>query len=211
MSGTAIQRDERTMAVENAGYRWSYLVLSFGLLVIVAIRSFAQHQQSWDLLALVVLGGGVNAGFQALHKVVYRRWVILAAVTMVVAALLAVVMARLGSAQTPPASSAIAMPRDSLLNCAARMAATAGFRQVLVGPAGRIGMMRPRDNGGTAYPLDGMRLSLAAPDSAHVDVRVTTFLVSRSTGINQAEVAPPPALTALADSIRLRCRQRGSP
>jgi hypothetical protein len=86
-------RDERTTVVENAGYRWSYLVLSFGLLAVIAFRSFSLGQTSWDLLALVVLGGAVNAGYQGFHSVLYRRWAILAAVTMIVAAILAAVMA----------------------------------------------------------------------------------------------------------------------
>jgi hypothetical protein len=90
-----VERDERTTAVENAGYRWSYLVLSFGLLAIVAYRSVWRGEQSWDLLALVVLGGGVNAGYQGLHRVLYRRWALLTLVTMIAAALLAAGMALL--------------------------------------------------------------------------------------------------------------------
>jgi hypothetical protein len=93
MTATPVERDERTTAVENAGYRWSYLVLSFGLLAIIAMRSLSHRQASWDLLALVVLGGAVHVGYQLLHRVLYRRWAILAAVTMALAALLAVIMA----------------------------------------------------------------------------------------------------------------------
>jgi len=89
MTATPVERDERTTVVENAGYRWSYLVLSFGLLAIVAIRSLSRHEAAWDLLALVVLGGVVNAGYQALHRVLYRRWAVLTALTMIAAALVA--------------------------------------------------------------------------------------------------------------------------
>jgi hypothetical protein len=95
MTATTVERDERTTAIENAGYRWSYLALSFGLLVIVAFRSFAAGQTSWDLLALVVLGGGVNAGYQGLHRAIYKRWIVLSMATMIVAAVLAVVMVML--------------------------------------------------------------------------------------------------------------------
>jgi hypothetical protein len=59
MNTATVDRDERTIAVENASYRWAYLFLSFGLLAIVAFRSFALHQSSWDLLAIVVLSGVV--------------------------------------------------------------------------------------------------------------------------------------------------------
>jgi hypothetical protein len=92
MTTPSVERDERTTAIENAGYRWSYLFLSFGLLAIIAYRAFARGQSSWDLFALVILGGGVNAVYQWLHRVLYKRWVILTAVTMFVAALLGFAM-----------------------------------------------------------------------------------------------------------------------
>lgn len=80
------------MTVENASYRWSYLFLSFGLLGIVAFRSFIFDQASWDLLALVILSGAVNAAYQAWHRVVYTRWMVVSAVTLVTATLLAAIM-----------------------------------------------------------------------------------------------------------------------
>jgi hypothetical protein len=92
MTTPPVERDERTTAVENAGYRWSYLVLSFGLLAIVAFRSFSRGEQPWDLIALVLLGGVVNAGYQGMRRVVYRRWIVLGAFTLIAAALLAALM-----------------------------------------------------------------------------------------------------------------------
>jgi hypothetical protein len=95
MSATTLERDERTTAIENAGYRWSYLLLSFGILVIVAIRSFAQGQSSWDLFALVVLSGFVNTAYQRFHQVLFRRWAVRTAIMMIGAALLAALMVAL--------------------------------------------------------------------------------------------------------------------
>jgi tryptophan-rich sensory protein len=92
MTAPPVERDERTTAIENAGYRWSYLFLSFGMLAIIAYRSFAHGQSSWDLFALLLLGGGVNATYQGLHQVLYRRWAVLSVVTLIVAALVGVVM-----------------------------------------------------------------------------------------------------------------------
>ena len=86
------ERDERTVAVENAGYRWSYLTLSFGLLVISAVRSLRFHEQTWDLLWLAILGGGVNAVYQASQRVLYPRWVVAVLATVALAMLLAVAM-----------------------------------------------------------------------------------------------------------------------
>ena len=92
---TEPERDERTTAIENAGYRWSYLVLSFGLLVIIAGRAFARGEESWDLLALVVVGGLTNAAYQGRHRVLARRWALLLVVTLLAAGFLAAVIVSL--------------------------------------------------------------------------------------------------------------------
>jgi hypothetical protein len=93
----SVQRDERTVAVENAGYRWSYLFLSFGLLVLVAFRSFVNNQSSWDLLLLVVLGGGVGTAYQGWHKVLSKGWAIASVMAVLVALVLAGIMVWLRS------------------------------------------------------------------------------------------------------------------
>lgn len=92
MTAPQVERDERTTAVENAGYRWSYLTLSFGLLALAAIRSFARGEQAWDLIALVLIGGAVNAAYQAMGRVLHRRWLAMAAVTGLAATLVAALM-----------------------------------------------------------------------------------------------------------------------
>jgi len=70
-------------------------------------------------------------------------------------------------------------------------------------------MMRSRTTPGGSY-LDALAVTLPPQDSAGTkppEVRVTTFLMSRVTGLNEREVTPPRALLALADSIRLSCRR----
>jgi hypothetical protein len=84
-------RDERTVAVENAGYRVSYYALSFGALGICAYRSFVLGQVTWDLLALVVVGGAVNTLYQGAGRVLYPRWAVIAVVSFVVAVAMALV------------------------------------------------------------------------------------------------------------------------
>ena len=111
-----------------------------------------------------------------------------------------------GAAQAPTDAAA----RDVLLSCATRLAGAAGFRPVPGGRAGRIAMMRSRTSPGASY-LDAVAVTMAPQDSAGakpLEVRVTTFLMSRLTGLTEREVTPPRALTALADSIRLSCRRR---
>ena len=95
MKDQTIIRDERTITVENSSYRWGYLLLSFGLLVLVACRSFIWRQSSWDLLALVVLGGVVTTLYQWTHRVLSRHWVIVTIVAALLAAVVAVVTALL--------------------------------------------------------------------------------------------------------------------
>jgi preprotein translocase subunit SecG len=76
--------------VENVSYRITYLVISFGLLVSVAYRGFVLHQSSWDLQALVVLGGATATMYQGTSKVLSRRWVMATLAALVIAGLLAV-------------------------------------------------------------------------------------------------------------------------
>ena len=90
MSATPVERDERTLAVENASYRWSYHALSFGVLGIVAFRAFARGESAWDLLALVVLGGVMNAAYQGAHRALSGRWMRLAFAALALATVLAV-------------------------------------------------------------------------------------------------------------------------
>jgi hypothetical protein len=92
LKGQPIIRDERTITVENSSYRWAYLLLSFGLLAVVAYRSFLWHQSSWDLLALVVFSGLVTTLYQWVHKVLTRRWVFTAITAGIVAAVIAAVI-----------------------------------------------------------------------------------------------------------------------
>ena len=88
-----VPRDEREASIDHAADRLSYLVLSFGLLAIVAYRSMVDREASWDLLGLVILGGLVGTAYRVRRRVVSRRWelvvVATAAVALVVAAIIA--------------------------------------------------------------------------------------------------------------------------
>lgn len=92
MTSPRVDRDERTLAVENAGYRLSYHLLSFGLLGIAAYRSFALHQAAWDLISLVILGGLVNVAYQGSRRALYQRWLVFAIVASLLGALLAIAL-----------------------------------------------------------------------------------------------------------------------
>ncbi len=69
-----VERDERTVSVENAGYRWAYTFLSFALLIDVVYRGLFRHEAAWDLLALVIVGGFVCTIYQARQKTLPHGW-----------------------------------------------------------------------------------------------------------------------------------------
>lgn len=92
MNNKPVSRDERTSVVENTSYRIAYLVISFGLLGIVAYRGFVLQQSSWDLLAIVILGGMTATMYQGINKVLSRRWIMTTLAILVIAGLLAVVI-----------------------------------------------------------------------------------------------------------------------
>lgn len=92
MTPAAIERDERVVMVENASYRWAYLVISFGLLAEVIYRSYFKNETSWDLFALVIVGGGVATTYQRANKVFNAHSIRFAAIAMAVAAAVVAVL-----------------------------------------------------------------------------------------------------------------------
>ena len=92
---TLLARDEREASIDRTADRFAYLVISYGVLAIIAYRSFVDGQASWDLLGLVVLGGVVGAAYRGLHGALGRRAVVVLAITVLVALAVAVMAIRL--------------------------------------------------------------------------------------------------------------------
>jgi len=88
MTGDDVVRDERTLSVENASYRWGYLFLAYGVLLIAAYRGLVQRVASWELLALVIVSGLVTTLYQGRHRVLTGRWAAVALGAVILAALL---------------------------------------------------------------------------------------------------------------------------
>ena len=78
-------RDEREVSVDRAADRLGYFVLSFGLLAVVAYRSFAEGVASWELLGLVLLGGWSSTGYRLWQGVLTRPATLVLALTVLVA------------------------------------------------------------------------------------------------------------------------------
>lgn len=88
MTGDDVVRDERTLSVENASYRWGYVFLAYGVLLIAAYRGLVQRVASWELLALVIVSGLVTTLYQGRYKVLSGRWAAVALGAVILAALL---------------------------------------------------------------------------------------------------------------------------
>ena len=69
MKQQPIIRDERYYAVENASYRIGYLILAFGTLVLIVIRSILYQQSNWDFFGLVILSSFAATIYQIRHKI----------------------------------------------------------------------------------------------------------------------------------------------
>lgn len=73
-----VDRDERTLVIENGGYRLAYMVLTYALLADVIFRALALRQAAWDLMGLVIAGGAVCTIYQARGKALPSRWAVMA-------------------------------------------------------------------------------------------------------------------------------------
>ena len=87
-----VPRDERETRIDLAADRLAYLVVSYGLLVAIAYRSFVRGDAAWDLLGLVVLGGLVGVAYRIRNGVFSGRWAAMLFATIVIAAIVAGVL-----------------------------------------------------------------------------------------------------------------------
>jgi hypothetical protein len=92
MSSPMPLRDERTISVENASYRWAYLFVTFALLVAVVYRDFFLGQSSWDLFAIIIASGVITTLFQAQQRVFTMRSARTAIVVVAIASVVALVL-----------------------------------------------------------------------------------------------------------------------
>lgn len=87
-----VNKDERTVYVENASYSLGYKFITFAILLDVAYRSFKLGEASWDLLAIVILSGFVLTIYQAKNKIINKFWVKSAAVVFAVSAIVGIII-----------------------------------------------------------------------------------------------------------------------
>jgi hypothetical protein len=87
----SVVRDERTVAVENAGYKWAFTFIVFALFIDVMCRAIVRHEAAWDLMALVIVGGAVCTVYQARQKALPHGWVKAGVLVACVAAVVGII------------------------------------------------------------------------------------------------------------------------
>jgi hypothetical protein len=88
-----VHRDAHESRVDLAADRVAYLVVAYGVLLVVAYRSLVLGQSSWDLLAVVVASGVAGLVYRAREGALSGRWVAALVTTIVVAAFVAAAIA----------------------------------------------------------------------------------------------------------------------
>jgi hypothetical protein len=89
----SVRRDERTVAVENASYRWAFSFVTIALLIDVMCRAVLFDEAAWDLMALVIVPGIACGVYHARQGILGRGWLWNVTIVGVVAALLAALVA----------------------------------------------------------------------------------------------------------------------
>ncbi len=94
MKNQSIIRDERYYAVENASYRIGYMIITYGLLLLIIFRSLAYHETNWDLFALVIISSIAATIYQIAHKTitVSRKWIYFFIAVTLLAAIVSVII-----------------------------------------------------------------------------------------------------------------------
>ena len=69
-----LKRDERTVAVENASFRWALYFITFGLLIDALYRKEVRNEPIWDLIALICVGATISVVYLIRHKAMVSRW-----------------------------------------------------------------------------------------------------------------------------------------
>ena len=86
---TLVRRDDRGTRIDLAADRIGYLVVSYGLLLIVAYRSFVNGEAPWDLIGLVIVGGIAGLAYRTRQGVASGRWTLMQLATVGIAAIVA--------------------------------------------------------------------------------------------------------------------------
>jgi hypothetical protein len=69
-----LKRDERTVAIENASFKWAWYFLVWPLTIVALYRQTAMNEEVGDLIALVCASSAIAIAYQVRHKVLVSYW-----------------------------------------------------------------------------------------------------------------------------------------
>jgi hypothetical protein len=69
-----LKRDERTVTVENAGFKWGYYCLALGLVIDAVYRQEVRNEAIGDLIALLCVSSAISLVYLVAHKAWVPRW-----------------------------------------------------------------------------------------------------------------------------------------
>ena len=69
-----LKRDERTVAVENASFKWAWYFLVWPLTIAALYRQKVRNEEVGDLIALVCISSAIAIVYQLRHKVLESYW-----------------------------------------------------------------------------------------------------------------------------------------
>jgi hypothetical protein len=93
MNNKMVEKDERTILIENASYSYGYKFITFAILLDVMYRSFRFNEAPLDLLAIVIASGFAMTIYQYKQKILGKSWIKITALTLGVAIVAAAVVA----------------------------------------------------------------------------------------------------------------------
>lgn len=69
-----VKRDERTVAVENASFKWAYYFLVWALLIDAWYRHKIRNEDIGDLVILACVSAAIGHVYLIRHKAVVSNW-----------------------------------------------------------------------------------------------------------------------------------------
>ena len=87
-----LEKDERTIFIENVSYSYGYKFLAYALLLDIMYRTVRFNEAQWDLFAIIILSGLVMTVYQWQQKILGRSWAKTSAFTFAIAAVAAILL-----------------------------------------------------------------------------------------------------------------------
>lgn len=95
MFKNSIEKDERSIFIENQSYKYGYMVLTFGILIDIIYRSVRFNEAPWDLFGLIFLSGLITTSHQYRYEIFSKNWLVSVLILALISAIIAAIVALL--------------------------------------------------------------------------------------------------------------------